>query len=467
MRCLLIFTLTAGMCLLAFACGWVRGRYVIPSPRELVGQHVTAVGNILEVKVGSRYTWALVNWQEVTTSRGVYRCEFAVPTKIYYAVIPPSAGQTVELVGVLSQRESWSANGRPPRDAFEFVGQVRTRPTHIDGFREFRDAWLHALGQWTSLQPDECALVGSLLFGDDSHLSTATKQEFLAAGLLHVLAASGSNLLLIEGFVALLTTPLWRWFRVPMTGRVGFHLVVIWCYAAMCDFQISMVRAAVMSSYRWFGLAAGRKTGPSGSLLWTAALLITVDPPSMLSVSAVLSFVATAAVQNAVLNGFAGARKSTSGRWWEMYLREVADYVRGALVTTLQVELWVFPVLAVSFHQFTPYAVLSNILAEPILMVLLPLALATLCVILLCATASPYLQPVVQVAQGLGHCVHAGILAFLGVVEQVSALPLSVVAIGPTSLWWPVAYGAVLTACYWKPLCRMLQSICLRSTQMQ
>jgi ComEC/Rec2-related protein len=451
-RSLRIFAVIAGVLLLALACGWVHGRQVISDPRGLLGQHVSAIAQVLEVRPGQRYTWALLQLREVTTDRGVYRCQFAASVKIYQAKVQPVTGQTVELTGVLSSHGRTRAGG--VEETFEFVGHVRPRPTAMDRIREVRDGWLHQLRGMIRLQPDECALLGSLLFGDDSLLSKETKQAFLAAGLLHVLAASGSNLLLIEGFITLLTRPLWRVLRVPFPVRVAFQLAVIWCYAALCEFQISMVRAALMSSYRWMGMAAGRKAGPNGSLLWTAALLTTADPQSMLSLSAVLSFLATAAVQQAVQKQLQRSGPRSSGPWWKMYLMEIAAYVRSTLVTTVQVELWLFPVLAVSFRQFTPYAVLSNLLTEPILMALLPLALLTLCTAWLCTAVGWLLQPLVLVTDCLGVCVHAGLQAFLGVVEQVSALPLAVLDTSSGPLWY-VAYGAALVGYYWKPISRL------------
>ncbi|MCL6636987.1 MAG: ComEC/Rec2 family competence protein [Alicyclobacillus sp.] len=351
------------------------------------------------------------------------------------------AGDTLTLAGSLlaetSQRPSASLASMDQR--WQWQGQVVTvAPRAVEWSSLVRDRLRAALNRQTSLTPGDVRLLDSLVFGGES-LDPAWKSAFLAAGLLHVLAASGANVLLLERALTWTVFPLWWRLRVP--GHLWWVVLAagVWGYAAVCGDGVSVVRAAAMASYRYAGRVAGRSVQPATA--WCVALCATAvwQPAELLQVSAVLSFLATAAIDRALSALPAhrtpwhprhGQTRSPQGRvgWLvSRRLRVVGQHVVQAAWLSLAVEASVLPVLLQVFGQWTPYALLANLVAEPILALLVPLA-AACAALAYAAEPWPWLQPLAGAcATAASACSHL----LLAWVDTVARWPSAVMQTGP------------------------------------
>src|SRR5262249_47683780 len=56
-------------------------------------------------------------------------------------------------------------------------------------------------GLATGLAPPEAALLRGMVLGEDEQLSQATREDFQRSGLAHILAVSGSNVMLLAALV--------------------------------------------------------------------------------------------------------------------------------------------------------------------------------------------------------------------------------------------------------------------------
>ncbi len=278
----------------------------------------------------------------------------------------------------------------------------------------------------------ELPLCLSIVFGGED-VPRGVHDAFLRAGLLHVLAASGANVVLLERAAARGLRPLWRGVRVSWLPPATM-LAFTWGFAALCQFSSSIVRAAWMASYRHLAALCGRH-GASGHALWFAAVAMTAaDPAGLTSWSAVLSFVSTAAVMGA-LTRQPSAKPAPATRW-RWLARRTAGWAWQAVRVSVRVEAAVAPLLAVAFGQWTPWAVVANVVADPLLACLLP-ACALLCALSVLAAAFPWCTPL---AAALAWPVGLGVRALSAWVTWLAHWPGALVALPPVWPGWLVPY---------------------------
>ncbi|HWH01344.1 MAG TPA: ComEC/Rec2 family competence protein [Pilimelia sp.] len=123
--------------------------------------------------------------------------------------------------------------------------------------------------------PDEAGgLLPGLVVGDTSALDPVVAADFRATGLTHLLAVSGSNVMIVLGTVLLAA----RW------SRAGPRLAAAACGVALVGFVVlarpspSVVRAAAMGAVGLLALAAGRPRAAVPALCAAVTVLLLLDP---------------------------------------------------------------------------------------------------------------------------------------------------------------------------------------------
>jgi ComEC/Rec2-related protein len=381
------FSLFMLFCLFGAVYGWSRGvREIIVAP--VVGRPVHATGSVTSIFTGPDYQIANLVLTDVDSGPERYRCRLSVSCKPKMrAQSQLVQGEQVQLVGVLAAEQSspnkprsWLLGSLQP--TYRFYGEVEpvvkensTSESRWDVRSRLRQMTLKKYSHDPKMKAAE-GLLESIVFGGNT-VSDQTHQVFLRAGVLHVLAASGANLLLMERITA--PVLFWVFGKLPFGRYAAFGglLGFIWLYTALCGGQASILRAAWMSSYRTIGRIVGR-TPSTGTSIWFAALCMSMYSPSQLwSISAILSFVATYAVDSAINRSstFSVKREKNAGTSrFSVLWQTLWSFVKGILWTSISVELYTAPLVEALFGQWTPYAVFSNLLIEPILAILLPFA---------------------------------------------------------------------------------------------
>jgi ComEC/Rec2-related protein len=138
-----------------------------------------------------------------------------------------------------------------------------------------------------NMQPDDAALVRGLVLGDESRQPSRMTEAFREAGLGHLLAVSGQNVVLILAALTPLLRRFTRWWR--LSAALG----VVAMFAVITRVESSVVRAAVMAGVVQVGFAIGRDVMPLRALAITVLGMVSVDPLATWSVGFVLSVAAT------------------------------------------------------------------------------------------------------------------------------------------------------------------------------
>lgn len=197
----------------------------------------------------------------------------------------------------------------------------------------------------SSLDPVSRTLYTGLVIGDDRAQPVELADDFLGAGLTHLLAVSGQNV----AFAIALVGPLVA--RLRLWSRLGVTVAVIGLFGVMTRFEPSVLRAAVMA-----GLAATLTTvGGPVSRLRVLALAVTgllvVDPLLVRSVGFQLSTAATAAI---VVIAPRLARTLPG-----------PAMLREAMSVTIAAQIGVAPVLLTTFGPLPVASFPANLLAVP------------------------------------------------------------------------------------------------------
>jgi competence protein ComEC len=190
------------------------------------------------------------------------------------------------------------------------------------------------------------SLFTGLVIGDDRRQPVDLADDFLGAGLTHLLAVSGQNV----AFVLALSGPLLR--RLRLWPRLLVTLAVIALFGVMTRFEPSVLRASAMAGLAATVAMGGRPVSRLRIVGLAVTGLLLVDPLLVrsagfqLSVCAATAIVALAPRLTAVLPGPAPLRE--------------------ALGVTLAAQLGVAPVLLLTFGPVPVASLPANLFAVPV-----------------------------------------------------------------------------------------------------
>ncbi|MFZ2803805.1 MAG: ComEC/Rec2 family competence protein [Patescibacteria group bacterium] len=203
----------------------------------------------------------------------------------------------------------------------------------------------------SAMPRDEATLVASMLYGDDN-LSKSQKDAFELAGLMHIVAVSGSNVTFFIGFVLLILHAL-RLRRRTIFAIASCAIIAFVCFVGP---TASILRAGfvgwlVLLAYE-FGFLVRR-----GRLLLCAAVIILLIDPWQLGFDA--GFAITFLALWGLLEWtpiFEHAFKWLPQRFG---IRRLFAATSSATLMTIPYTIW-------AFHQLTLAGLLTNIFAWPL-----------------------------------------------------------------------------------------------------
>ncbi|MBS1870651.1 MAG: ComEC/Rec2 family competence protein [Actinobacteria bacterium] len=215
----------------------------------------------------------------------------------------------------------------------------------VDGIRTRAERALSA-----GLPPAQAALLRGMTLGQDEALDARTREEFRAASLAHVLAASGQNVALLLA----LALPLLAWAGAGLRGRLLGGIALIALYVPLAGAGPSIQRAGAMGAATTVAALAGRPASRWYALLLAAAATLALNPRASGDPGWQLSFAAVVAI--ALL-------APTTRR--ALLARRVPAPVADATAMSLAATLGTAPLLAWHFHQLSLVGVPANLLAAP------------------------------------------------------------------------------------------------------
>ena len=210
------------------------------------------------------------------------------------------------------------------------------------------------------LSPQAQQFVVALLLGNSRLIDKATRQEFSAAGVAHILALSGLHV----GFIALI---IW-WLLFPLDYlrlrrlRLFITLAAIILFAVFTGLSPSVVRATIMIGLVFASLVFYRRSQSLNALALAALGILVFTPSALFSVGFQLSFITVGAILL-----FARLPQFLESRYkWVNKLTTV-------VITSLVAMLATIALSAHYFHTVSFMSVLTNLMILPVLPVFMVL----------------------------------------------------------------------------------------------
>lgn len=208
--------------------------------------------------------------------------------------------------------------------------------------------------------PREWGVINALLLGQRQQLTSETRQNYIDAGVIHILAISGLHVGIVLLLMQLLFKPLGN-SRSMRVLRSVMVILGIWGFALIAGLSPSVLRAATMFSFLQIGLSSNRKSGGMNGLVVSALVLLLIDPSLLHQVGFQLSYAAVFFILwlQPVLYAI-----------WEPKNR-ILRYFWGIFTVTLTAQLGVMPLSLFYFHQFSSLFFVANMVVIPVLGIVL------------------------------------------------------------------------------------------------
>ncbi len=221
----------------------------------------------------------------------------------------------------------------------------------------------------------ETGVLEGIVFGDPSGITPDLQERYRVTGVLHIFAASGSNVVFVLGLLWLLTGPL------PLRLRVILCTAGLITYAALCGGNFPILRATILgTAVLWGRLGYGRV--PMLRWLMIAAFMLFMQNPLVFKdLGFQLSFMATWGI--IVL--------SPKIRGWRVFKR-IPGLLSLALSGTLAAQIAILPLLITVFHRLSLISLIANLLIMLIVGIIFELGLVAVILSFVPELAAPLFQ---------------------------------------------------------------------------
>ncbi|HEX5136041.1 MAG TPA: ComEC/Rec2 family competence protein [Planctomycetota bacterium] len=288
------------------------------------------------------------------------------------------------------------------------------------------------------LPADVAPVAVALLLGDRTGLSDEDRLDFERTGTSHVLAISGMHVLLLAAMVHALL----RAAGLGPRAAAGVTFALALAYVPVAGAGAPVRRAVSVLAFHALALVRGRPPDAGSSLGGAALLLALLDPSEMLSIGSQLSFLAAAGIlwlagpwQDRWSARYRLLRRFPAVRHDRPVLLVVTGYLLAAFPVSLAAWLATLSLVARAFGVVTPYAVAVNVLAAPLVSVLLA-------AVALVALAVPGAAPVATAAAR----------ALRGLLALGGSLPASLWVLPPPPVTAVVLWILACVLLRWRPL---------------
>ena len=154
-----------------------------------------------------------------------------------------------------------------------------------DRFREYS---IKVLSLGYSPNDPYIAIYQAMTVGERNLLEGNMKNMFIHVGIMHLLAISGFNILMITVIIGMCLSIL----RIPLYWNNILLIIIAWFYAMVVGADVPVTRAALMVTVILLGHSLSRPTAVLNSLGATGVILLSIEPMQLFQVSFQLSFVA-------------------------------------------------------------------------------------------------------------------------------------------------------------------------------
>lgn len=209
------------------------------------------------------------------------------------------------------------------------------------------------------------ALLRGLILADRSLIDYEIRQEFVNAGVVHVLAVSGLHV----GFIVLIFLFLFQRFNIY--ARIICTIAGLLLFMLITDSPPSVTRATIMSIALLLGPITGRSYKSINAMALAAFIILLINPNELFNPGFQLSFSAVLAIVifYPPFSAYIKERKIKS---------KAVNYVLLFSITSLAAQIGTVPFTLIYFEKLSIVALLTNLLVIPLIGCVVGLGIFTL-----------------------------------------------------------------------------------------
>jgi competence protein ComEC len=237
----------------------------------------------------------------------------------------------------------------------------------VDAVRETIDKRIRAV-----LPSDDGAIASALITGKRDAISTPVNEAMYVSGLAHVLSISGYHMAVVAGIMffalrALLALmppfanrhPIKKWAAFAALAAAAFYLL-------LSGAQVATQRSFIMVAIVLVGVMVDRPTLTFRTLTVAAFGVLLLAPEAIVHPSFQMSFAATLALVAGYQQGFPWMSTGGEGRLAAKIALWGGREIVGLLLVSLLAGTATIPYIAYHFHRISPYGVIANLAAMPV-----------------------------------------------------------------------------------------------------
>ena len=238
---------------------------------------------------------------------------------------------------------------------------------------EWREKWVDILQK--TLPEPMASLAAGILLGVKGQMPRDFYDQLVATGTLHVIAASGFNVMIVASVLMAIASKIWARGPAILVGTLGIVF-----YVLLAGASASVVRAGIMGSLTLIAYYFGR-SAEARRLLWVSGtIMLLINPLMILDIGFQLSFVATAGILylepwiKRLHSRSVGALHS--GSVWDQ--SGLHKFLANYLYPTLAATIATLPIIWWHFGRVSWISPLVNILVLPIVPLIMGMGALTL-----------------------------------------------------------------------------------------
>lgn len=207
----------------------------------------------------------------------------------------------------------------------------------------------------SSLSPKIQEFLKGIILADRTEMDAETVTDFNQTGLTHLLAISGSHMVIIFWITLLIFNQI-----IPVKFRkvsIVLSILLIWTFAIFIDYGSSVMRSCLMITCYYWMVLLQRKSDLLHALALSAFILLIFDSNQLFDVGFQLSYVAVLGIwwlTNPIKNLFRKPRFKA-----EKVFYEISAMTFAAQIATLPLAIYYF-------HQFSFVSIIANLLIIPL-----------------------------------------------------------------------------------------------------
>lgn len=253
-------------------------------------------------------------------------------------------GQKVQVFGTLQRKvvNKWYSRFSLMYPSIKVIESDSLKVIGFDWKAKIMDLRRKIEASYNRFLPEpEASLLAGIVLGSKRGLPRGFYEDLRETGTLHVVVASGFNVMIVINFVVKALAGVFR-RRVA----VFWGILAVVAYTVMAGAEAAIVRAAVMGSLAFFGQLIGRKADGARLLLGAVMAMLVWDPMLVFDVGFQLSVAATAGLMlvSPLLK----------------VVFERIPLIGGDISETISAQVMVWPILMIYFGNLSVFSIVVN-----------------------------------------------------------------------------------------------------------